>query len=319
LHRVSLGDFELTVLSDGPYWLDGGAMFGVVPKPLWSKKIQADEQNRITLGLNSLLIRTGDHNVLVETGIGPKLNDKAKAIYGHEPQLMKEFEQTKLDSDEIDIVINTHLHFDHCGWNTYPKDGKFLPTFPRAKYYVQRGEWEHAQEQHDRDRVSYNSPNYNPLIESGQMVLLSGEREIVPGVSVKLFPGHTRHMQAVYVTSGGKTAVYVSDLVPTTAHLDATWVMGYDLDPITCIDNRKRFYAEAVPNEYLVVFTHDLNRPMAYIDVPGDRGGASDGSPCGEVGQPPSRVGIRRQQVAGVSYFGHFAAAQGWPTMSSCP
>jgi glyoxylase-like metal-dependent hydrolase (beta-lactamase superfamily II) len=270
LHRVSLGEFELTVLSDGPYWLDGGAMFGVVPKPLWSKKIQADDQNRITLGLNSLLIRTGDQTVLVETGIGPKLNDKAKAIYGHEPQLIDSLAAANVAPDEIDVVINTHLHFDHCGWNTYPKDNKFLPTFPRAKYYVQRGEWEHAQEQHDRDKVSYNHPNYNPLVESGQMELLTGPREIVPGVSVKVFPGHTHHMQAVYVTSGGKTAVYISDLVPTTSHLDATWVMGYDLDPIACIDNRKRFYAEAVPNEYLVCFTHDHVRPLAYIEDKGN-------------------------------------------------
>lgn len=270
MHRVSLGDFELTVLSDGPYWLDGGAMFGVVPKPLWSRKIQADDQNRITLGLTSLLVRTGEHNVLVETGIGPKLNDKAKAIYGHEPQLLNNMAKAKVTPDEIDIVINTHLHFDHCGWNTYPKDGKFLPTFPRAKYYVQRGEWEHAQEQHERDRVSYNSPNYNPLVDSGQMELLTGDREIVPGVSVRLFPGHTHWMQAVYVTSGDKTAVYISDLIPTTAHLDATWVMGYDLDPITCINNRRRFYAEAVPNEYLVVFTHDHHRPLAYIQENGD-------------------------------------------------
>jgi glyoxylase-like metal-dependent hydrolase (beta-lactamase superfamily II) len=270
LHRVSLGEFELTVLSDGPYWLDGGAMFGVVPKPLWSKKIQADDQNRITLGLNSLLIRTGDQTVLIETGIGPKLNDKAKAIYGHEPQLIDSLAAANVAPDEIDVVINTHLHFDHCGWNTYPKDNKFLPTFPRAKYYVQRGEWEHAQEQHDRDKVSYNHPNYNPLVESGQMELLTGPRDIVPGVSVKVFPGHTHHMQAVYVTSGGKTAVYISDLVPTTSHLDATWVMGYDLDPIACIDNRKRFYAEAVPNEYLVCFTHDHVRPLAYIEDKGN-------------------------------------------------
>jgi glyoxylase-like metal-dependent hydrolase (beta-lactamase superfamily II) len=270
LHRVSLGDFELTVLSDGPYWLDGGAMFGVVPKPLWSKKMQADDQNRITLGLNSLLIRTGDQTVLVETGIGPKLNDKAKAIYGHEPQLIDSLAAANVAPDEIDVVINTHLHFDHCGWNTYPKDNKFLPTFPRAKYYVQRGEWEHAQEQHDRDKVSYNHPNYNPLVESGQMELLNGPREVVPGVRVKVFPGHTHHMQAVYVISGGKTAVYISDLVPTTSHLDATWVMGYDLDPIACIDNRKRFYAEAVPNEYLVCFTHDHVRPLAYIEDKGN-------------------------------------------------
>jgi glyoxylase-like metal-dependent hydrolase (beta-lactamase superfamily II) len=271
-HRSDVGDFELTVLSDGTYWLDGGAMFGVIPKPLWSKKTPADELNRIVLGLNSLLIRGGDQTVLVETGIGPKLPEKRQKIYGNQAALLRSFETMQLSPDDIDIVINTHLHFDHCGWNTYyDASGRAVPTFPRATYYAQQGEWEHAQEQHDRDSVSYISDNYNPLLETGQMKLLRGDAEIVPGVRVKVYPGHTHHLQAVIVESQGKTACYVSDLVPTTAHLDPIWVMGYDLDPIACIDNRKKFYGSAIPEKWLVAFTHDHEHPLAYVEQD-DRG-----------------------------------------------
>ena len=266
LHRTAVGDLELTVLTDGTYWLDGGAMFGVVPKPLWSKRTHADDQNRITLGLNSLLIRGGEKTVLVETGIGPKLSEKQQQIYGNKSSLLHSFETMQLSPGDIDIVINSHLHFDHCGWNTYYKDGRATPTFPRATYYAQRGEWEHAQEQHDRDRVSYISDNYNPLINSGQMKLLQGDAEIIPGVRVKLFPGHTRNLQAILIESQGKTACYISDLIPTSAHLDPTWVMGYDLDPILCIDNRKKFYEVAIPEKWLVVFTHDHEHPFAYVE-----------------------------------------------------
>lgn len=266
LHRTALGDFELTVLTDGTYWLDGGAMFGVIPKQMWSKRKPADEFNRIALGLNSLLIRGEEKNILVETGIGPKLGEKRQKIYGNHALLLQSFESVQLSPDDIDIVINTHLHFDHCGWNTYYKDGVAVPTFPRAKYCVQRGEWEHAQEQHERDAVSYLPDNYNPLIESGQMKLLAGDGEIAPGVRVELFPGHTHYMQAVIIESQGKTACYISDLIPTTAHLDPVWVMGYDLDPIACIDNRKRFYERAIAEKWLVVFTHDHEHPFAYVE-----------------------------------------------------
>jgi glyoxylase-like metal-dependent hydrolase (beta-lactamase superfamily II) len=145
--------------------------------------------------------------------------------------------------DEIDIVVNTHLHFDHCGWNTMRLGDRVVPTFPKAKYYVQEGEWRHAQQQHVRDAISYISDNYNPLIESGQMQLLRGDQEIVPGLSVRVFPGHTMNMQAVVVTSGGKTACYISDLIPTSAHIDLTWVMAFDLSPIDTIDSKKRYYS----------------------------------------------------------------------------
>jgi glyoxylase-like metal-dependent hydrolase (beta-lactamase superfamily II) len=266
MHRMALGDFELSVFSDGTYPLDGGAFFGVVPKVMWSRKVAADDKNFVWAGLNSLLIRTGKHTVLVETGIGSKLSEKMVKIYGQPAKLLDNLAAGGISPDDIDIVINTHLHFDHCGWNTVRRGDKVAATFPRAKYYAQEGEWRHAQEQHIRDAVSYISDNYNPLIESGQMELLRGDREIVPGVSVKVFPGHTAHMQAVVVTSAGKTACYISDLIPTSAHLDLTWLMAFDLYPLETINSKRKYYAESMPENWLTVFTHDHAVPWAHIE-----------------------------------------------------
>ncbi len=264
--RITLGDFELTLLSDGTYRLDGGAFFGVVPRVLWEKKAPPDEKHRVRAGLNSLLVRTGEHTVLIETGIGPKLDERMRRIYAHQPELMNSMAGAGVAPDDIDVVINTHLHFDHCGWNTQPRGDRIAATFPRARYYVQEGEWKHAQLQLERDRISYLSPNYDPLIESGQMTLLRGDQEIVPGVSVRVLPGHTRHMQAVMVESGGLRACYISDLIPTTAHLKPVWVTAFDLYPMESIENKKRIYAEALPGKWLMVFTHDHDTPWAYLE-----------------------------------------------------
>jgi glyoxylase-like metal-dependent hydrolase (beta-lactamase superfamily II) len=264
--RITLGDFELSIFSDGLYPLDGGAFFGVVPKVMWSKKAVADERNFVTAGLNSLLIRTGTQNILVETGIGNKLSEKMIKIYGQPAKLLDNLSAGGVAPDDIDIVINTHLHFDHSGWNTVRRGDQVIATFPRAKYYVQEGEVLHGHEQHIRDAVSYISENYDPLVKSGQMELLHGDREIVPGVSVRVFPGHTYHMQAVIVTSGGKTACYISDLIPTAAHIDLTWVMAFDLSPIDTIDSRQRYYGEALPGKWLTVFAHGADVPWAYIE-----------------------------------------------------
>jgi glyoxylase-like metal-dependent hydrolase (beta-lactamase superfamily II) len=271
VQKTTLGDFELMMLSDGGYFLDGGAMFGVVPKVLWSKKFAPDELNRLRLGLNTLVVRTGEKTIVIETGIGNKLPEKSVKIFGNEMLLMKQFEEAGVDPAEVDIVINTHLHFDHCGWNTIRKtDGTIAPTFPRAKYYMQRGELAHAHEQHERDRVSYLTDNYDPLVRNGQAVILDGDSEIVPGISVQLYPGHTAFHMAVILESNGKRACYVGDLIPTSAHLQPTWVMGYDLDPIACIDNRHRFYRDAIPEHWLVIFTHDPKVPWAYVAKDGD-------------------------------------------------
>ena len=269
--KLNLGDFELCVFSDGTYPLDGGAFFGVIPKVLWSRKVQADAQNRVWAGLNSLLIRTGKQNVLVETGIGNKLPEKMVKIYGQPAQLLENLAAGGVAPDDIDVVINTHLHFDHCGWNTVRRGDKVAATFPRAKYYAPRGEWEYSRKPSDRDAISYINENYDPLIESGQMELIDGDREIVPGVRVEVFPGHTAHMQAVIVESGGKTACYISDLIPTSAHIDLTWGMAFDLYPLDTMASKKRYYERAIPERWLTVFTHDPAVPWAYVERDGTK------------------------------------------------
>src|SRR5258707_14862523 len=202
-----LGDFELTVCTDGTYKLDGGAMFGVVPKPLWEKRAAADDQNRILLGLNTVVVRTGRQTVVIETGIGNKQPAKMREIHCNRELLPQSLAAAGVRPEEVDVVINTHLHFDHCGWNTTLRpDGSVTPTFPNARYFAHRGEVEHGHRQLDRDRVSYLSPNYDPLIQSGQMTLLDADRikadpKICPGVSVERFPGHTAHLLGIHIES----------------------------------------------------------------------------------------------------------------------
>ncbi len=269
--RTALGDFELILCTDGTYLLDGGAMFGVVPKPLWQKRATPDEENRILLGLNTAIVRTGQHTVLIETGIGNKQSAKMREIHRNQELLPRSLAAAGVAPEDVDIVINTHLHFDHCGWNTtvHP-DGRVEPTFPKARYFAHRGEVEHGHLQLDRDRVSYLSANYDPLISNGQMTLVDDEwlrRDpfVCEGVSLELYPGHTAHMLGVHVESAGRHACYIGDLIPTSAHLEPTWVMGYDLAPLETIAQRKRFYERAIPERWMVLFTHDHRCPAAFV------------------------------------------------------
>jgi glyoxylase-like metal-dependent hydrolase (beta-lactamase superfamily II) len=213
-----------------------------------------------------VLVRTGKQNILIETGIGNKLEEKRKKIFESQEKLLENLRATGVAPEEINIVINSHLHFDHCGWNTVYTNGAAVATFPNAKYFAPEGEWRHALLQTERDRVSYLSPNYDPLIQSGQMQLIDGNAEITPGISVEVWPGHTRNMWAVFIRSAGKTACYISDLIPTTWHLDPVWAMAYDLFPLEVLENRKRYYARAIPEQWLTIFTHDPNIPWAYIE-----------------------------------------------------
>ena len=263
---MKLGDFELSIFSDGTYPLDGGAFFGVIPKVLWSKKVTPDEQNFVRAGLNSLLVRTGKETVLIETGMGNKLSDRMVKIYGQPAQLLANLAAGGVRPEDIDVVINSHLHFDHCGWNTVRKEGKVVATFPRAKYYAPEGEWQYARKPSERDAISYIRDNYDPLVASGQMTLLKGGEEIVPGISVKTVPGHTASMMGIVVQSRGKTACYISDLIPTTAHIDLTWGMGFDLYPLQTIESKKQYYAQSMPQKWLTVFTHDPKVPWAYVE-----------------------------------------------------
>jgi glyoxylase-like metal-dependent hydrolase (beta-lactamase superfamily II) len=264
--RATLGDFEITVLSDGYFLLDGGAMFGIVPKPLWEARTAPDARNRILLGANTLVLRDGRRTIVIETGVGNKFDPKMRSFYASKEMLPSAFAAAGIRTDEVDIVINSHLHFDHCGWNTtLAPDGSIAPTFPNARYYAHRGEVEHGRLQLERDRVSYIASNYEPLIASGQMTLIDGPQTIAPGISVDLYPGHTANMMAVFIDSGGSRACYISDLIPTSSHLDLIWGMGYDLVPLTVVEQRKRFYARAIPEKWLVFFTHDHHAPFGYV------------------------------------------------------
>ncbi|MFB3923562.1 MAG: MBL fold metallo-hydrolase [Terriglobia bacterium] len=268
---MKLGKFELRVLSDGTFALDGGQMFGVVPKPLWEKKLPADARNRVRLGLNCLLVQTGLHNVLIETGIGEKFDAKYSDIYGIEKTttLPDELKKAGLELRDIDIVINTHLHFDHCGWNTRRENGRIVPTFPRARYFIQHGEWEHALHPTERDQASYVLEFFRPA--EAQTEFLEGSREIIPGIRVEVTPGHTRDLQCVWVESEGQSACFISDLVPTRAHLPYPWIMSFDLYPLETLANRHRLLPQIVERDALVVFPHDPQVPWAHLEESGGK------------------------------------------------
>ena len=265
---MKFGELELFVLSDGRLRLDGGAMFGVVPKALWSRKMPADERNRIALGTNCLLIRAAGKTLVVETGIGGKTDEKFNDIYAVDrPQgLVRALAGQGVSRKDVDIVINTHLHFDHCGGNTERgEDGEPVATFPNAEYVVQKGEYEHAMNPTDRDRASYMPENYEPLTRSGQWKMLEGNAEIVSGVEIMRVPGHTEHQQCVRLQSGGQTAFFFADMVPTVTHLPFAWIMGFDLFPLTTLAEKKRWIPQAVEEGWLCLFAHDLEVPAAYL------------------------------------------------------
>jgi glyoxylase-like metal-dependent hydrolase (beta-lactamase superfamily II) len=262
---MRLGEFEIYAISDGSIALDGGQMFGVVPKPLWERKLPADPRNRVRLSVTCLLVRTGKYNVLIETGIGDKFSAKYADIYGinHTTTLPADLKKYGFSPADIDIVINTHLHFDHCGWNTRRENGNLVTTFPRARYFVQRGEWEHALGPTERDRASYVEEFFAPT--ESQLEKLNGDQEIVPGICVEVVPGHTRDLQCVRIESQGEQAYFISDLVPTRAHLPYSWVMSFDLYPMETLANRKRLLPQLAKQGALVVFPHDPEIPWARL------------------------------------------------------
>jgi glyoxylase-like metal-dependent hydrolase (beta-lactamase superfamily II) len=263
---LKLGDLEFHIISAGECRLDGGAMFGVIPKPLWEKKMSPDERNRITLGMNCLLVFAGGKRILVETGAGDKMGSKLGDVYGLTgPFLLERLRERDLHPQDIDVVINTHLHFDHCGGNTRMQEGKAVATFRNARYVVQRGEFEHAQKPTERDRASYFAENYMPLYESGKLSLLENDRVIASGVELIRVPGHTANMQCVKLSGGGKTAFFFADLIPTTAHLSPPWIMGYDLYPMLTLENKKKWLSEVIHGEWLALFGHDPVIQAAYL------------------------------------------------------
>ncbi|HKN61865.1 MAG TPA: MBL fold metallo-hydrolase [Candidatus Acidoferrales bacterium] len=263
---MKLGDLEFHILSDGHVYLDGGAMFGVIPKPLWEKKAPADARNRIKLAMNCLLVFAGHKRILIETGAGDKWTPKVRDIYNLDgPRLLDQLLHYGLHPQDIDVVINTHLHFDHCGGNTRIEKDKVVATFPHARYIVQRGEFEHAVNPTERDRASYFDDNYVPLQHAGKLSLLEADRAIAPGVELIRVPGHTANMQCVKLSGGGQSAFAFSDLVPTSAHLPLPWIMGFDLYPMTTLENKKRWIPEVFHEGWIALFSHDPSVPAGYL------------------------------------------------------
>lgn len=264
-HKIALGSFEIYGVRDGFFYLDGGAMFGVVPKPLWVKLFPADESNRIQMGLNSILIKSDKELVLVDTGVGSLIPPKFYEHYAieREPDLLGSLKNIGVSPDEITFVINTHLHFDHCGGNTIKNEqGDLVPTFPNAEYVIQKGEWEYALDPHFRDKVSYFHDHFLPLKEHGQLLLVDGDTEVTSGVVVELMPGHTSFHQGVRVRSGTETLVFFGDMVPTSAHIGLGYIASYDLFPVTTLETKASFFEKAAEEDWIIAFDHD---PVHYF------------------------------------------------------
>jgi glyoxylase-like metal-dependent hydrolase (beta-lactamase superfamily II) len=271
---VKLGEFEIYPVTDGRFRLDGGAMFGVVPKVLWEKCCPADERNRIALALNCLLIRAHGKNILVDTGLGSKENGKSQDLFAIDrtPPLYDSLKQLGLTSEDIHLVVNTHLHFDHAGGNTIRDDqGEVLPAFSKAKYFVQRGEYEDAARANERTKASYRRENFTPVAHVNQWEFLDGDTELLPGISAVVTQGHTRCHQGVKIESEGKVAFYLGDLIPTVSHLPLPYIMGYDLYPLQTLETKRRILDRAFDEKWLLVFEHDPRIQMGCVkkDVEG--------------------------------------------------
>ncbi|PWT85066.1 MAG: methylmalonyl-CoA epimerase [Blastocatellia bacterium] len=267
IQRFSVGDLELISLSDGFFALDGGAMFGVVPKSLWAPKAPPDERNRIALAMRPLIVR-GRRTLIVDAGVGDKEDARFSDIYGLDRarHLDHALADAGLSAEDVDIVLATHLHFDHAGGFTRrDANGRLQPRFPRAQYIVRRGEWEDATHPTVRNRASYLADNYLPLADSGVLQLVDDDQTIMPGVKVRRTGGHTMHHQMVVIESNGRTAVFVADLIPTTAHVPDPWIMGYDLYPMDTLAAKQSFVKQAIEREWLIFFEHDPSIAAGYI------------------------------------------------------
>ena len=242
-------------------------MFGVVPKVLWEKKFPADEQNRVHLATNCLLVRAAAFTLLVETGPGDKWDAKARARFGIESEttLREELARLGVQPEDVDAVVVSHLHFDHAGGATRQVDGRVAPSFPNATLYVQETELAHARAPNERSRASYDPANWEPWVEAGRLETIAGEREVRPGVTVLPVPGHNEGMQAVRIESDGRTCFYFADALPTSAHVPLPWVMSYDLYPVELIQNKKRLTDQAAREGWLCVFEHDPEIPWGRI------------------------------------------------------
>jgi glyoxylase-like metal-dependent hydrolase (beta-lactamase superfamily II) len=270
---MQLGKFTVNVLHDGYFKLDGGAMFGVVPKVIWDTLESSDERNRILLGSNPTLVQTGEHIVLIDTGLGDKFDDKSVDIYNVElPRgLLPELMRLEVSPEQVDYVINSHLHFDHIGGNTYrDMEGEIRPTFPNATYVMQKAEYEDALSAGPRAKASYNQDDIVPIQESGQINLIDGDTEIVPGIRMRVTGGHTRSHSIVEIESEGETALFLADLIPTSSHVKVPYVMGYDLYPADTADYKEKLLQEAADGNYMLIFEHSPRQKVGRVYQDGD-------------------------------------------------
>ena len=257
-----IGDYQVSTLETGRFALDGGAMFGVVPKVIWQKKHPADELNRIDLALRVVLLQGQGRVILIDTGIGDKFPEKQAQMYGidqSQSNLLSSLNQAGLRPEDVTDVILTHLHFDHAGGATCLKDGQLAPTFPQARYWVQRENWDWALNPSEKDRASYLPENFLPLHESGQLQLLEGPGDIFPGIRARLSQGHTTGQQLIEIYAQDETAIYCADIIPTASHIAVPFVMGYDLRPLQTIAEKKAILADAHTGNWILIFEHDPN------------------------------------------------------------
>jgi glyoxylase-like metal-dependent hydrolase (beta-lactamase superfamily II) len=270
---LTIGGLRCHAIQAGGQRLDGGAMFGVVPKPLWEKRIPADDRNRIQLGMRCLLIEHPDALVLLDTGAGNKETAKFLDIYGIENE--GSGARTALEDgiaaaghrpEDVDVVINTHLHFDHAGGNTFVNAaGELAMAFPDAEYQVQRGEYDYATHTNERTAASYFDRNYVPIERAGKLRLLEGETEVLAGIRVIPTPGHTPFHQSVLITSGSSRACFLGDIAPTASHLPLPWIMGYDVEPLVSLETKRRLFAQALAENWLLIFEHDASVAWGHI------------------------------------------------------
>jgi len=266
---MQVGDYRVEIVPDTEFRLDGGAMFGVVPRNLWSRVCPPDEQNRIRMNMNCLFIETDSERLLIETGIGDKWSEKQNSIYGITRR--RSFGEslktiTGVAPEEITIVINTHLHFDHAGGNTQlDASGQVVPAFRNARYLVSRAELEHADSPSERDRASYLPENWQVLKQSGQLETIGAHYEVVPGLSMETYPGHNRSMQCWRLQRGNQTVFGFADLVPMRPHLELPWIMGYDLFPLETLEAKKKLLPQAAREGWLCLFYHDPDAPLCRV------------------------------------------------------